>query len=152
LFDEESPFLLFFGAVVVSAWLGGLGPGLLATVLAALTSDYFFLSPTPSLQISDFGQGLRLVSFLLEGSFISLLVEAMHSARRYAEERTLQSQRDQEKLRESEERFRATFEQAAVGIAHVGPDVQWLRVTQKLCDIVGYDREELLGLTFQPLL
>jgi PAS domain S-box-containing protein len=54
-------------------------------------------------------------------------------------------------LRESEERFRATFEQAAVGIAHVAPDGRWLRVNQKLCDIVGYEREELLALSFQDI-
>jgi two-component system, NarL family, sensor histidine kinase UhpB len=54
-------------------------------------------------------------------------------------------------LRESEKRFRATFEQAAVGIAHVGPDGRWLRVNQKLCDIVGYTRDELLSRTFQDI-
>lgn len=54
-------------------------------------------------------------------------------------------------LRDSEKRFRATFEQAAVGIAHVGPDGRWLRVNQKLCDIVGYTRDELLSLTFQDI-
>jgi PAS domain S-box-containing protein len=54
-------------------------------------------------------------------------------------------------LRESEKRFRGTFEQAAVGIAHVGPDGTWLRVNQRLCDIVGYGREELLLMTFQDI-
>jgi PAS domain S-box-containing protein len=54
-------------------------------------------------------------------------------------------------LEESEERFRATFEQAAVGIAHVGPDGRWLRVNRKLCDIVGYGPDELLALTFQDI-
>lgn len=54
-------------------------------------------------------------------------------------------------LEESEERFRATFDQAAVGIAHVGTDGRWLRVNQKLCDIVGYAPEELLRLTFQDI-
>jgi PAS domain S-box-containing protein len=54
-------------------------------------------------------------------------------------------------LRESEERFRAIFEQAAVGIAQVGVDGRWLRVNEKLCDIVGYTREELLPLTVQDV-
>jgi PAS domain S-box-containing protein len=54
-------------------------------------------------------------------------------------------------FRESEERFRATFEQAAVGIAHVGLDGRWLRVNQKLCDIVGYSSEELLQTSFQDI-
>ena len=50
-------------------------------------------------------------------------------------------------LREGEERFRATFEQAAVGVAHVGLDGRWLRVNERLCQMVGYSREELLQLT-----
>jgi len=54
-------------------------------------------------------------------------------------------------LRESEEVSRVTFEQAAVGIAHVGTDGRWLRVNDKLCSIVGYLHEELLQLTFQDI-
>jgi PAS domain S-box-containing protein len=54
-------------------------------------------------------------------------------------------------LQENEERFRATFEQAAVGIAHVAPDGRWMRVNQTFCDIVGYSREELLQKTFQDI-
>ena len=78
------------------------------------------------------------------------LVPAVHRALREAEERT-ERKRTEEALRESEERFRATFEQAAVGIAHVDPDGRWLRVNQRLCDIVGYSREELLEKTFQDI-
>jgi PAS domain S-box-containing protein len=59
--------------------------------------------------------------------------------------------RVEEELRESEERFRATFEQAAVGIAHNAPDGSWLRVNQRFCDIVGYTCEELLEKTFQEI-
>lgn len=57
----------------------------------------------------------------------------------------------EEALRESEARFRATFEQAAVGIGHVAPGGHWLRVNNKLCEIVGYSREELLARTFQEI-
>ncbi|MCP5544244.1 MAG: PAS domain S-box protein [Akkermansiaceae bacterium] len=54
----------------------------------------------------------------------------------------------EEALRESERRFRGTFENAAVGIAHVAPDGTWLRVNHKLCEIVGYSRGELLARSF----
>jgi PAS domain S-box-containing protein len=54
-------------------------------------------------------------------------------------------------LRESEEQFRATFEQAAVGIAHVGLDGRWLRANRRLCEITGYSRNELLRLGFQDI-
>ncbi len=57
----------------------------------------------------------------------------------------------QQALQRSEERFRATFEQAAVGIGNVLKNGRWLRVNQKLCDIVGYAREELLELTWQEI-
>lgn len=52
---------------------------------------------------------------------------------------------------EVEARFRATFEQAAVGIGHVGPDGRWLRVNGRLCEIVGYERSALIGLRVQDL-
>jgi len=48
LIVQETPFLFVFAAVMVSAWYGGFGPGLLATVLAILATDYFFLYPIGS--------------------------------------------------------------------------------------------------------
>ncbi len=54
-------------------------------------------------------------------------------------------------LGESEARFRATFELAAVGIAHVGLDGRWIRVNRRLCGILGYSEQELEGLTFQSI-
>ena len=51
-------------------------------------------------------------------------------------------------LRESEERFRGTFENAAVGIAHRDLQGRFLRVNDKFCRIVGYSREELLQRTY----
>ncbi len=57
----------------------------------------------------------------------------------------------EEALRQSQAQCKATFEQAAVGIAHVGLDGRWLRVNQKLCEIVGYSVAELTELTFQDI-
>jgi PAS domain S-box-containing protein len=60
--------------------------------------------------------------------------------------------RGEEALRRSQQRLSAIFNQAAVGIAQVGMDGQYLLVNQKLCDILGYTREELLEQTFQDLM
>jgi PAS domain S-box-containing protein len=54
-------------------------------------------------------------------------------------------------LRESEKRFRATFEQAAVGVAHSSLDGRLLLMNQKLCDILGYTPEEILTKTYQEV-
>ena len=56
-----------------------------------------------------------------------------------------------QELRESEEKFRTTFEQVAVGFAHLALDGRWLRVNQKLCEITGYSYKEILNLTFQDI-
>jgi PAS domain S-box-containing protein len=54
-------------------------------------------------------------------------------------------------LRESEELYRTTFQSAGVGVAHVSSDGRWMRVNQKLCDIVGYSEPELLRMAFQDI-
>jgi PAS domain S-box-containing protein len=124
------PLLLAFAAVGISAWYGGLGPGLLATFLSVLGSLLVFPPGTsPDAGVLPDPQ-VRMVLFVAVAALISGLTAA---------------------LRESEQRFRATFDQAAIGIAHVGTDGRWLRVNRKLCDIVGYTREELRSRTFQEI-
>lgn len=54
-------------------------------------------------------------------------------------------------LRDSEERFRATVEQAAVGITHPDATGRYLRVNQKFCEIVGYSASELLSRTWMDV-
>jgi len=51
------------------------------------------------------------------------------------------------RLRDSEARFRRTFELAASGMAHIGMDRRFIRVNRRLCEILGYPEEELLHLT-----
>jgi len=51
------------------------------------------------------------------------------------------------RLKESEARFRRTFELAGSGMAHIGMDRRFIRVNRRLCEILGYPEEELLRLT-----
>lgn len=53
--------------------------------------------------------------------------------------------------REAETRFRGTFENAAVGIAHVELDGRFARVNQRLCDILGFGRDDLLRRTLASI-
>ena len=61
------------------------------------------------------------------------------------------SQTFERALRESEERYRLTFEQAAVGIAHTSKAGHFLRVNPMLCEIVGYTQEALRKLTMREI-
>ncbi len=79
------------------------------------------------------------------------LRRAHEELERRVQERTGALEHANAELRESEERFRATFEQAAVGIAHVSLDGAFLRVNQRLCGIVGYSADELLTRRFADI-
>ena len=54
-------------------------------------------------------------------------------------------------LNESENRFRLSFDYAAIGMALVGLDGQWLKVNKNLCQMLGMKQKELLALTFQDI-
>jgi len=47
-------------------------------------------------------------------------------------------------LASADERFRATFEQAAIGVAHQTLDDKWIWFNPRWCEIVGFQREDLL--------
>lgn len=53
--------------------------------------------------------------------------------------------------RESEERFRDAFESSAIGMAIVSIEWNWLEVNESLCQIVGYQREELLRMNVRKI-
>jgi signal transduction histidine kinase/ActR/RegA family two-component response regulator len=75
LLGRSDPFLPFVGAVLIASWLGGLGPGLLATFLSAMVTDFFFVPPFFSLQIAKLVHGGDLLLFIVLGVLISSLSE-----------------------------------------------------------------------------
>ena len=70
-----SPLGLFILAVTVSAWYGGFGPGLVATVISVLLGDYYFVEPIHSFRMSSHNlpQQVELLLFLLTGFAISVI-------------------------------------------------------------------------------
>jgi PAS domain S-box-containing protein len=76
---EAAPVSLFFCAVMLSAWFGGFGPGLLATVLSTLVFYYYFLSPMHSLSAKP-EEIPRLIVFALSALVVGTLSAAQRSA------------------------------------------------------------------------
>ncbi len=54
-------------------------------------------------------------------------------------------------LEESESRFRASFDSAAIGMAIVSLEGSWMKVNRALCELIGYTEEELLKMNFQAI-
>jgi signal transduction histidine kinase len=102
--EHDTPFLLFFAAVLVAAWYGGLGPGLFATALSAAASAYFFMAPYRDIRVAESVQRVRLAMFTAEGVFISALAAFLQHARRCADAAAAESRRlERQILRASEE-------------------------------------------------
>src|SRR5215216_6145606 len=132
-------------SIVLSAWYGGLGPGLLATALAALIADYHFVHPIHAFSGLS-RDATPLVAFVLQGMFISSLAVALRFSSSRAEERASEA-------RSLEERYQAVVEQAAEGILLV--DVSTKRVLDANTayqGLLGYSPEEISYLTLYDLL
>jgi PAS domain S-box-containing protein len=109
---EGAPASLFLCAVVMSAWLGGVGPGLLALVLSCLAFNYYFLEPRYSFAMKS-DEIPRFVVFavsaLVAGSLSAAqrsATESLRSARDYLTETVKELQRTNDALQtESRERM-----------------------------------------------
>jgi PAS domain S-box-containing protein len=259
---QRSIFLFFILAVMLSAWRGGHGPGLVAAILGAIFSDYFFIPPFHTLGFQKPENAVPLFVFLPVFLLISILTAESYRARQrlaatsetlkamiqasplamiavgkneniktwnpaaerifgwtaqevigrpipivpddkleeyrgllkhaelnsgFTAREALRLRKDGslidislstgalrdlkgnytgtmaviaditdqkqavEALRESEQRFRAIFEQAAVGIFRATRDGRFLMVNQNFCKLLGYTEAELLGRTIRDI-
>ncbi|MCC5651479.1 PAS domain S-box protein [Nostoc sp. XA013] len=135
-----TPFLLFFSAVMVSGWYGGLKSGLLATFLSALLSNYFFLSPAYELSF-DLPNFVRIGLFALQGLLFSILCEALKTAKSRADGNL-------QKLKVSEERFRLGLSSSDIVIFQQDRNLryQWIHNPQGLDtakEILGKSDDDL---------
>jgi two-component system, cell cycle sensor histidine kinase and response regulator CckA len=133
------PRPLILLALVLSIWGRGLGPGLVGAGLATIAVGQGFPDLLPK-----YGMASDAAMFGLAAVTISALSGAKlraEAGRKGAEQQ----------LRESEERFRAIFFRAGVGIAQIGVQGEWLLVNDQLCQILGYTPAELRNKTFPQL-
>ncbi len=127
---------LFYVAVMVSAWYGGLGPGLLATVLSTLTINYFFFKPFYSHNITNLSTLVPLVVFILAAGLISWLNESRRTAQQKAEA-SLKS------LRESEARFGRLTESNIIGVIVADLNGLIIEANDAFLQMLNYTREDL---------
>jgi PAS domain S-box-containing protein len=87
----------------------------------------------------------RLHDALLDAAESSRQRESGEEAVRSAEERRAHAERAAMEVRQNEELFRATFDNAAVGIAHLSANGNFLRVNERFCAISGHEKDALEG-------
>lgn len=83
-FPQWPMMILFMLPITLSAMLGGLGPGLLSTAIAALGLDYLFIPPQFSFRFDSFQEQLQWTLLVASGVLVSILSESLGNARRRA--------------------------------------------------------------------
>jgi PAS domain S-box-containing protein len=149
--------MLYFVAVVGSASALGRTAGFVAVAESTIASLFLFdpvYSPKVAHAVDLLALEIYAIAAALSVEAFCCLVDsalAERSAAIAAEARLADSAVQLKSVRDSEARFRATFDSAAVGVAHIGPDGRWLRVNRALCRILGYPADELVTKTFHDL-
>lgn len=142
------PFIWFFLAVNVSAWQGGLGPGLLAIALSALAAAFFFMEPRHSLNIGA-ADLMALGVFILASLIMVVTSAAMHRANarlRIALSDRSRAQQDhrhaQALTTERNAHIEAIFNAMTDGAVVFGADGRISLVNQAVIRLTGYARAE----------
>jgi PAS domain S-box-containing protein len=150
-FLQSAPFVsLFLCAILLAAWLGGLGPGLLATGLSILAFGYFFIAPVHSFATGVQG-GLRIALFTVAALFVVWVSAAQ---KRTAE--SLRRARDDLRATVAELRRSETYLAAAQRLSNTGSfgwkigtdEIVWSKETYR---IMGFDEavRPTIGLLLQ---
>ncbi|MBH8553225.1 PAS domain S-box protein [Nostocaceae cyanobacterium CENA357] len=134
---NPSIFILFFAAVAVSAWYGGMEAGILATILSTLAVTYFLIDPVFSLVV-DLSSLVRLGLFVLVTFIMSLLTSELRTTKQRLEVSI-------QKQQASEARFRRLAESNVIGIIVAEITGAIIEANNAFLEMVDYTREDMLA-------
>ena len=115
--NQPAP-IVFLIPITLSAYLGGLGPGLVSTVTSALAAWYFLTPPVFTFATANRIDYVRLASLLFVGALVSVVSESLHRAKGQVAADRSQRRRDEALLLDSERQFTSLFENMGEGFAH----------------------------------
>ena len=149
--EFRAAFLTFYPAVAVAALYGGLGPGLLATVVSATLTDYFWMEPAGHFAISNSADQISMVVFLASGALIAYLADATYRAQARAHKAEEQSRLAAERekaagdIQQIETKYRELVENANSAIIRWKRDGAIAFFNEYAQKFFGYSAEEVIG-------
>jgi two-component system sensor kinase FixL len=131
------PYLQFFPAIMLAAWYGGLGPGLLTTSLSTVVAMYWLLPPS-GIAVSGPADQLSLATFVAIGVFISWLNHRLHVMQ--------QAQRSAIATATARtERLDTILTMAVDGIIVIDAEGRIEAFNRGAQDLFGYHEDEVMG-------
>ncbi len=139
---DSALLITFAPAVMVSAWYGGLGPGLLATVLGATAGHYYLVDPPTAFDFPSVKEAVSLCIFVSAGGIISVLNEALHRQQCRTREAGWELVRTEARFHRLLDGIR---DYAIASLDRTGAVVHWMPGAER---ITGYTAEEVLGRSY----
>ena len=131
---QAQPFLLLYAAVILAAWSGGRGPGLLALGLAAAAASVLYLPPYAWSRANAVQLGL----FLVEGCFVGAVTAGMKEARERADAAARCCKRSEDQIRRLNQAHRALSTCSEALVRAQGKDVLLEEICRAIVEIAGY--------------
>lgn len=100
--NEECPFSLFYLSVLLTAWIAGIGPAILAIALGTFAAAHFFILPSASLWVDHLPDLVQLIIYVFVNCVAIFLFERAERERRLAETRSAENQRLSDDLRRAD--------------------------------------------------
>jgi PAS domain S-box-containing protein len=169
MWGAAATYSFFLGAVMLSSWISGLGPGIMATLLGTLAADYFLIEPIRTVEI-DPSRVVQLSAFVA----ISVLISSLNDSRRRAvdalaaeraqlevrvRERTAELADANDSLRaeierrnQSERNFRGLIDAAPDAILVIDDERRVVKLNDEAERMFGYAREELIGRDIETII
>jgi PAS domain S-box-containing protein len=126
-----APFVMLYPAVVLSAWVGGFGPGVLSTVVVGLAADYFWLPPYRTFGLESLADAALLSLFVVICLAMAYLTDALKRARSHLD---------------------ALLDASPVGLGFHDASLRYIRVNRALAELNGYPAADHIGRTGREIL
>lgn len=156
---DSAFFFPFVIAVTLSAWYGGLKPGLLATTLSALLVIFLFVPPQFTFKVVDSRITVALVFFVIGGITISLVCNALHAALRTLEQseaKAVQHVQDIERrdqaLRDAQQQLHLITDTMSALVSRCTIDLKYSWVSKPYADWLHRSRSEIIGAPIEQTL
>ena len=132
---ERLTYITYYPATMIAVLLGGLGPGILATLLSDVCIDYFFLEPKGQFGNKSLPDLVGLIVFTLIGIGMSWLAGVVDRARKEAAEDT----------RRAKEEWERTFDSVPEAVMVLDPEFRILRANKAMTALLALQPEAMLG-------
>lgn len=151
--DAGLQYVVFFPAVTLAAVAGGFNPGLLATLMGAFFTTYFFIPPYYSISMEALQQAFagNLV-FLMAGLVVSITIEAMHRCRKQLAQELKKSievnsvlEKSTQHLKKSQAQLKTFVSQAPIAIAMFDRNMDYLETSEQWIHAYGQGYVSLSG-------